>query len=219
MATAAEKLEFRILGPLEVRRAGGALALGGARQRSLLALLLLHRNEVVPRERLIDALWGENPPETAANAVQVAVHGLREVLGHERVRSHPGGYELVVELGELDLEEFQRAASRARIGAATETELSHALALSRGAAATAAYPDGVRAELARVDELRVFLLEERIEGDLLAGRHAAVIEDVEQLIAEHPYRERPRGQAMIALYRDGRQADALEASSMPGGPS
>ena len=208
---AAERLEFSILGPLEVRRAGGALALRGARQRSLLALLLLHRNEVVPRERLIDALWGERPPATAANALQVAVHGLRKLLGHERVRSHHGGYELVVEPGELDAEEFQRTAGRARIGAATATELTYALSLSRGAAATDAYPDGVRSELARLDELRVFLLEERIEADLLAGRHAEALEDAELLIAEHPYRERPRGQAMIALYRDGRQADALEA--------
>ena len=212
MATAAEELEFRILGPLEVRRAGDALALRGARQRSLLALLLLHRNEVVPRERLIDALWGESPPATAANALQVAVHGLRKVLGHERVRSHPGGYELVVELGELDLEEFQRAASRARIGAATATELSHALALSRGAAATAAYPDGVR-DRARAawTSFASSCSRSGSKADLLAGRHAEVIEDAELLIAEHPYRERPRGQAMIALYRDGRQADALEA--------
>ena len=211
MAEAAEQIEFSVLGPLEVRRNGKVLALGGARQRSLLALLLLHRNEVVPRERLIDSLWGESPPPTAANALQVAVHGLRKLLGRERVRSHHSGYELVVQAGELDLDEFERASNRARTGAATAAELRHALARWRGVAATDAYADGVRSELARLDELRVFLLEERIEADLATGHPAAVVEDLEALVAEHPYRERLRGQLMLALYRAGRQAEALEA--------
>ncbi|MBA2642927.1 MAG: winged helix-turn-helix domain-containing protein [Actinobacteria bacterium] len=211
MADVDEQLTFKMLGPLEVRRAGKALALGGARQRSLLALLLLHRNEVVPRERLIDALWGERPPATAVNALQVAVHGLRKLLGRDRLLSHHGGYELVVELGELDLDELERAADRARSGAASATELRQALSLWRGAAATDAYPDGVHGELARLDELRVFLLEERIEADLAVGRHAALVEELETLLVEHPYRERLRGQLMVALYRAGRQAEALES--------
>lgn len=210
VADTEEQLELKVLGPLEVRRNGEALALGGARQRSLLALLLLHRNEVVSRERLIDAVWGERPPATAVNALQVAVHGLRKLLGSNRVRSHHGGYELVVEPGELDLDELERVADRAHSGAATATELRHALSLWRGAVATDAYPDGVRSELARLDEQRVFLLEERIEADLAGGRDAALVEELEALLVEHPYRERLRGQLMIALYRAGRQAEALD---------
>ncbi len=209
--TGERAVEVKILGPLEVRRNADVLALGGARQRSLLALLLLHRNEVIPRERLIDAIWDESPPATAVNALQVAVHGLRKLLGAARLRSRHGGYELVVEPGELDLDEFERAADRARSGAATATELRHALSLWRGAAATDAYPDGVQGELARLDEQRVFLLEERIEADLAVGRHAALVEELEGLVADHPYRERLRGQLIVALYRAGRQADALEA--------
>jgi DNA-binding SARP family transcriptional activator len=211
VAAAGEQFEFNVLGPLEVRRNGEALALGGVRQRSLLTMLLLHRNEVIPRERLIDALWGESPPATAVNALQVAVHGLRKLLGHDRLGSHYGGYELVVEPGELDLDEFERAADHARSGVATATELRRALSLWRGVAATDSYPDGVRSELARLDELRVFLLEERFEADLVVGRHAALVEELEALLAEHPYRERLRGQLIIALYRAGRQAEALEA--------
>jgi predicted ATPase/DNA-binding SARP family transcriptional activator len=211
VADKGEQLELKVLGPLEVRRNGEALALGGARQRSLLALLLLHRNQVVPRERLIDGLWGESPPVTAANALQVAVHGLRKLLGHDRLRSQHGGYELVVQPGELDLDEFENVSDRARTGAATAAELRHALSLWRGAVATDAYPDGVRSELARLDEQRVFLLEERIEADLAAGRDAALVEELEALLAEHPYRERLRGQLMVALYRAGRQVDALDA--------
>lgn len=211
MVDAVEQLTFNVLGPLELRRHDEALALGGVRQRSLLTLLLLHRNQVVPRERLIDALWGESPPATAVNALQVAVHGLRKLLGQDRLRSHYGGYELVVETGELDLDEFERAAGRARSGAATATELRHALSLWRGVAATDSYPDGVRSELARLDELRRFVLEERVEADLAGGRHAALVDELETLLAEHPYRERLRGQLMVALYRAGRQADALEA--------
>lgn len=211
VADTGEKLELKVLGPLEVRRNGEALALGGARQRSLLALLLLHRNEVVPRERLIDAVWGESPPATAVNALQVAVHGLRKLLGPDRVRSHHGGYELVVEPGELDLDELEGVADRARSGTATAMELRHALSLWRGAVATDAYPDGVRSELARIDEQRVFLLEERIEADLAGGRDAVLVDELEALLVEHPYRERLRGQLMVSLYRAGRQADALDA--------
>ena len=210
MADPGEQLEFKILGPLEVRRDGTALALGGARQRSFLTLLLLHRNEVVSRERLIDAIWGESPPATAVNAVQVAVHELRKLLGRDRLQSHPGGYELVVEGGELDLEAFERAADRARIGTASASELKRALSLWRGAAATGEHPDGVRRELARLDELRVSVFEERIDADLEEGRDV-LVEELEALVAEHPYRERLHRELIVALYRAGRQADALEA--------
>jgi predicted ATPase/DNA-binding SARP family transcriptional activator len=204
------RLQFRLLGPLEVASDDAVLPVGGPRQRALLAFLLLNANQVVSRERLVDALWGERPPATAANALQVAVHGLRKVLGHDRLLSRAGGYELVVERGELDLDEFERVVGRARTGVATPTELRRAVSLWRGAAATDAYPDGVRGELARLDELRLVALEARIDADLGAGCHAALAEELETLVAEHPYRERLRGQLMVALYRAGRQAEALE---------
>ena len=206
-----DHLEFNILGPLDVLRDGTALRLGGRRQRTLLAYLLLRRNEVVPREQLIDAVWGETPPANGTNSLQVAVHGLRRLLGHERVRADGAGYELVIAPGELDLDEFERAAGRARSGTATASELRNALSLWRGIAATDAYPDTVRDKLARLDELRVFLLEERIDADLASGRHAGLVEEIESLLAESPYRERLHGQLLLALYRGGRQADALEA--------
>ena len=109
------------------------------------------------------------------------MHGLRRLLGHDRVRADRAGYELVIAPGELDLDEFERAADRARSGAATAAELRKALSLWRGVAATDTYPDGVRSELARLDELRVFLLEERIDADLAAGRHAGLVEEIESL--------------------------------------
>ncbi len=206
-----DHLEFNVLGPLEVRRDGTALPLGGRRQRTLLACLLLRRNEVVPREQLIDAVWGDTPPANGTNSLQVAVHGLRRLLGHDRVRAERDGYELVVAPDELDLDEFERAAGRARRGTATAAELRKALSLWRGVAASDTYPSRVRNELARLDELRVFLIEERIDADLASGRHAGLVEEIESLLAESPYRERLHAQRLLALYRTGRQADALEA--------
>ena len=203
--------EFSVLGPLEARRDGTTLPLGGKRQRTLLAYLLLRRNQVVPREQLIDAVWGETPPASGTNSLQVAVHGLRGLLGHDRVRADRAGYQLVIAPGELDLDEFERAADRARRGTATAAELRTALSLWRGVAASDTYPSRVRNELARLDELRVFLLEERIDADLAAGRHAGLVVEIESLLAESPYRERLHGQLLVALYRTGRQADALEA--------
>ena len=202
---------FSVLGPLEARRDGTTLPLGGKRQRTLLAYLLLRRNQVVPREQLIDAVWGETPPASGTNSLQVAVHGLRGLLGHDRVRADRAGYQLVIAPGELDLDEFERAADRARRGTATAAELRKALSLWRGVAASDTYPSRVRNELARLDELRVFLLEERIDADLAAGRHAGLVVEIESLLAESPYRERLHGQLLVALYRTGRQADALEA--------
>ena len=110
----AADLEFRLLGPLEVVSGGRALPLGGAKQRALLALLLLHANEAVPRDRLIDGLWGDRPPDTAANALQVAIHGLRKVLGRDRVETHGTGYRIRVQPGELDLHGFHQLVEGAR---------------------------------------------------------------------------------------------------------
>jgi predicted ATPase/DNA-binding SARP family transcriptional activator len=203
-------IEFRLLGPLEVTRDGSITPVIGARQRAVLALLLLHRNEVVQRERLIDALWGDEPPPTATNALQVAVHELRKLVGHDRLLSREGGYQLVVRSDELDLDQFERALGAEGDGA---DQLRDALALWRGPAAGGTYPDGVRLELERLDELRLTALERRIDADLDRGLHADLVAELEALVADQPYRERLREQLMLALYRAGRQADALEAFS------
>ena len=200
-------IEFKLLGPLEVSQDGELTPVTGARQRALLALLLLHRNQTLARERLIDALWGEEPPATAANALQVAVHELRKLLGHDRLLARHGGYELVVRPGELDLDRFESALRED----ADAGELRRALALWRGPAGDGRYPDGIRRELAGLDELRLVTLERRIEADLARGAHEELVLELEALVADHPYRERLRAQLMLALYRSGRQADALEA--------
>jgi predicted ATPase/DNA-binding SARP family transcriptional activator len=207
-------LVFRLLGPVEVEQDGHVVAVGGRRQRALLAHLLLHANTVVPRDRLIDALWGERPPDTAANALQVAVHGLRKLLGADRIVTRGSGYLLRVETGELDLERFGALAERARSEphAAASATLREALALWRGAAlADVGEVPFAAAEEARLEELHLAALEERIAADLALGRHAELVPELERLVAEHPFRERLRREHMLALYRSGRQADALEA--------
>ena len=208
------RLRFGLLGPLEVREDDEPLALGGARQRALLALLLLHANEVVSRERLVDGIWGEQPPETAANALQVAVHGLRRVLGAQRIETVGGGYRLGVAPGELDLERFRGLFESARrIGGAPAAEpLREALGLWRGdpLADLRAAPFAA-VEARRLDELRLAAMELRIDADLAAGQHADLIAELERLIAAEPHRERFRFQLILALYRAGRQVEALEA--------
>jgi len=208
------RLTFRLLGALEVVRDGSPLALGGAKQRTLLALLLLRRNEVVPRERLIDALWGDRPPETAANSLQVAVHALRRLLGAERIVTRGTGYVLLVEPDECDLDRFERLVDRARAQALPDggETLREALALWRGPA-LADLPETQFAatERRRLEELRLTALEHRIEADLALGRHAELVGELDVLVAEHPFRERLRAQLMLSLYRSGRQTDALEA--------
>jgi predicted ATPase/DNA-binding SARP family transcriptional activator len=201
-------IEFKLLGPLEVTTDGELTPVTGTRQRALLAFLLLHRNHVVSRERLIDALWGDEPPATAANALQVAVHELRKHVGRDRLLGRHGGYELVVRPGELDLDQFEHAL---RAEGASTGDLTRALALWRGSAEDGTYPEGVRRELAQLDELRLTALERRIEADLARGANAGLVVELEALVAEDPYRERFRAQLMLALYRSGRQADALEA--------
>ncbi len=208
------RFEFRVLGPLEVTAEGEPLALGGRQQRAVLALLLLSPNEVVSRDRMIDALWGERPPATATNALQVAVHGLRKILGRERVITQGAGYRLVVGLGELDLESFTSLveSTRGEPPAHAAPKLHAALELYRGAAlAGLEGPAFVPAERERLDELRLAALERRIDADLELGRGTELIPELERLVEEHPYRERFYGQLMLALYRSGRQADALEA--------
>ena len=207
-------MEFRLLGPLEVVEHDRSLALGGARQRALLAALLLHANEVVSIDRLIDALWAQSPPPTAAKAVQVYVSRLRKEFGEGRLVTRAPGYVLRVERSELDLGRFEQLLSEAR-GADPATapqKLRRALALWRGPALSdLAYEPFLQTEIARLEELRRAALDQRIDADLAAGRHAELVGELEALIAEHPLREHLRCQLMLALYRSGRQADALAA--------
>jgi YVTN family beta-propeller protein len=196
-------MEFRILGPLEVLEDGRQVDLGGAKQRALLAILLLHANEVVSTDRLIDALWEEEPPETAQKALQVYVSHLRKALGRERVETKAPGYRLRAAEDEFDLERFQILA---------ETDPREALALWRGQAlAEFAYHRFAQSEIVRLEELRLACLERRIEDDLEQGRQGALVGELERLVREHPLRERLRAQLMLALYRSGRQAEALAA--------
>ena len=196
-------MEFRILGPLEVLDGGHVLELGRKKQRTLLTVLLLHANEVVSSDRLIEAVWEDHPPQTAGKALQVYVSQLRKLLGKERVHTKAPGYLLHVAPDELDLERCRQLIAEGR-----PTE---ALALWRGPPlGEFAYQRFAQAEIARLEELRLTCLEERIEQDLLQGRHAEQVGELEQLVSEHPLRERLRAQLMLALYRSGRQAEALE---------
>jgi DNA-binding SARP family transcriptional activator len=213
---ATPKLRFRILGPLEVSRDGAILDVGAPKQRGLLALLLLNANRVVTTERLIDELWGETPPETARSALQVYVAALRKALGGagSALRTSGPGYVLDVEPGALDLDRF--IALRAEAQAAGDEErrselLREALGLWLDAplADLSAEPFAAGAA-ARLDEQRREALEQRIDADLALGRHAQLVPELEALVAEEPYRERLRAQLMLALYRSGRQADALD---------
>ena len=210
------ELHFRLLGPLEVERGGITLELGPRKQRAVLALLLLEANRVVPTERLIDELWGDTPPETARSALQVYVAGLRKALGDDgaSLRTQSPGYVLDLEPGALDAHAFTalRAEARDAEPARAADALHEALALWRGAplAELDGAPFGTAAR-AQLEEQRLGALEERIDADLALGRHADLIHELDALVVEHPYRERFRAQQMLALYRSGRQADALAA--------
>jgi DNA-binding SARP family transcriptional activator len=209
-------MQFRILGPLEVFDDGREVQLAGASQRALLALLLLHANEVVSSDRLIDELWDAAPPASGVTALQVRVSQLRKALGSaaERLETKPPGYVLRVGPEELDLDRFTRLLDQAD-GAEPSVaahKLREALALWRGPAlADFAYESFAQASIGRVEELRLAAVERRIDADLSLGRHAQLVSELETLIVEHPLQERLRGQLMLALYRSGRQADALEA--------
>ena len=214
-------MDYRILGPLELADGTAPIEVTGARQRALLALLLIHRNEVVSSERIVDALWGATPPASAAKAVQNAVSQVRRALaggGDGALRTERGGYVLRVAPGELDADRFEallesgRRSLTAGDAAPAAEELRHALALWRGPAlADVAYDAFAQPEIARLEELRLEALEERVDADLALGRHDELEAELEAEIARHPLRERLRGQQMLALYRSGRQADALEA--------
>ena len=207
-------MEFRLLGPLEVSERERLVALGGLKQRSLLAILLLHANELVSTDRLHAELWGDAAPVTAAKSIQVYVSRLRKELGADRLTTRAPGYVLHVDASELDLARFERLREEARRAEPTAAarKLREALALWRGGAlADLAYEPFAQTEIARLEELRLVALEERIDADLATGRDAELIGELEALVAEHPLRERLRGQLMLALYRSARQAEALHA--------
>jgi YVTN family beta-propeller protein len=210
-------MDFRILGPLEVTDQGRTLPIKGRKPQALLALLLLNAGEVVSRERLIDELWGDDPPPTASKTLQVHVSRLRRELG-DAVVTRGGGYLIHVEPGELDLERFTRLVDEGRRAMAAgepgpaEERLREALELWRGPPFAQLGDDAfARIEGERLADLRLDAVEERIEAELALGRQSEVIGELEALVARHPYRERPRAQLMLALYREGRQAEALDA--------
>lgn len=205
-------MEFRILGTLEVEEDGRVSKLGSAKQRAVLAFLLLHANEVIPRDRLIDEIWAEGVPETAATAVQVYVSQLRKVIGREVIVTQAPGYLARVQDGELDLERFEQLVAQARTEepARAAATLRSALALWRGAPLAELDTSFARPERARLEEQRLAALEQRIAVDLELGRHSELVPELERLVYEHPLRERLRGQLMLALYRSGRQAEALD---------
>jgi eukaryotic-like serine/threonine-protein kinase len=211
-------VEFMILGPLEARDDGRRLALGGPKQRAVLAMLLLDANRPVSRDRLIDGLWGESPPPSAAHTLEDYVSRLRRVLGGGRIQRRPAGYVLRVEPGELDLECFDalleqgRSAAAAGESARASAVLRQALDLSRGRALADLENEPFAAsELERLEDRRLAAVEARIEAELELGRGGELVDELERLVAEHQFRERPLGQLMLALYRAGRQADALGA--------
>jgi DNA-binding SARP family transcriptional activator len=209
--------EFRLLGPLEAVVAGRPIRLAAAKPRALLALLLLHRNHVVPTERLIDDLWGDDPPARATKTLQVYVSQLRKELGADRLVTRPPGYELRVTDGELDLDRFEALAAAAReelargdAGAAA-AGLREALALWRGPALREFRAEPFAEPAAdRLEDMRLAAFEDRLHAELVTGAGAAVIPDLEALVDAEPLRDRPRELLMLALYRSGRQADALE---------
>jgi DNA-binding SARP family transcriptional activator len=206
-------VEFRILGPLEVVQSGRTIVLGGARQRTLLALLLTRANEAVSVDRLIDALWGTNPPRAAGNALQYHVSQLRKLLGDgETITRREPGYLIQVAPDELDLFHFERLVAEAEDAPPDRAArlLREALGLWRGPP----LPDladqaFAHAEIRRLEELRLAALERRFEADLALGRHGQLIPELDALVREHPFRERFRAALMHALYSAGRQAEAL----------
>src|SRR2546421_5791682 len=208
-------MDFRILGSLEVEETGRAIPLGGPKQRALLAVLLLNANRSVSLDRLVDALWGERPPQTAATTIHVYVSQLRKILGRERLVTQKPGYVLQVTSDELDLARFERLTVRARRAddpAERARLLREALGLWRGAPFDdLAYEPFVAGEAAHLEEARLAALEERIDAELALGGSSELVAELERLVAQHPLRERLHSLLMVALYRSGRQADALSA--------
>jgi DNA-binding SARP family transcriptional activator len=205
--------EFRILGPLEVVDETGVKPLGGVKQRAVLALLVLEAPRPVSTDRLIDALWGEQPPRTAQTSLQNFISQLRKLISPEVLVTKAPGYALEIRPEDVDLTRFRRLVQEARVLGDPEKRarmLGQALDLWRGSPlADFEFELFAQSEVARLEEERLAVLEERLEADLEAGRHADIVGELEALAESHPTRERLRAHLMLALYRSGRQADAL----------
>lgn len=219
-------MRFHILGPLEVERPGGVISIGARKQRAVLALLLINAGRVVSLDRLIDDVWGEDPPETAANALQVYVSGLRKLLDPDRPKGSQSGpiarraegYVLEVAPEQVDAHLFEELVreGRSHLAAGRPDDcadtMARALALWRGPAlADFSYEAFAQAEIDRLESLRMSAVDDRIRAELDLGRHAALVPELEALVACHPLREDLRGHLVLALYRSGRQAEALSA--------
>jgi DNA-binding SARP family transcriptional activator len=207
-------VEFRLLGPLEVVAGGRVVALDAPKPRALLAILLLRANEPVARDVLIEGLWAGRPPPSATKVLQTYVSQLRRLLGPSVIRTAASAYELRADAGSLDLHRFEQLVREARAAAPAEANgmLREALALGRGPAlAEFTYESWAQPEIDRLEELRLEVLQERLETDLALGANAELVTELELLVGQYPLRERLRAQLMLALYRSGRQADALAA--------
>jgi DNA-binding SARP family transcriptional activator len=197
-------LEVRLLGPFDVALDGRPIELRRKKQRALLALLALRAGEVVSTDRLVDDLWGQSPPKAAVGSLQNLVSELRKLLGAELLVTRAPGYVLELDRRLVDAHRFEQAVQQGG-------DLREALALWRGPVlADLAFEPFAQAEIARLEELRATGREQLFDAELAGGRHAQVVAELETFVAEHPLRERPRAQLMLALYRAGRQADALE---------
>jgi DNA-binding SARP family transcriptional activator len=203
-------VEFAVLGPLEVRSDGRAIPIGRGKQRTLLALLVLNAGRIVPTERLIDELWGDDPPATASTALQVYISRLRKALGGNAIATRDPGYVVEVARDSIDLFRFERIVREARVADPERAVvlLREALELWRGPPLADV---DLRREAERLDELRLDALEACLELELGFGRNAELVHQLEALVREQPLRERFREQLMLALYRSGRQAEALDA--------
>jgi DNA-binding SARP family transcriptional activator len=210
-------MEFRVLGPLEVDTPDGPLPIGGPKQRTVLAILVLSANRVVIATRLIDALWGDDPPETARNTLQTYVRHLRKALGAERIEHRSSGYALVAADDEIDHRRFERLVAEARRLTPEDPQRAvavyeEALDLWRGPVLDDLTDQpALQGDIARLEESRMTALEDQIAVDLGRGRHRELIADLEVLVRRHPFRERLWGHLIVALYRSGRQGDALDA--------
>ncbi|HEU5263851.1 MAG TPA: AfsR/SARP family transcriptional regulator, partial [Gaiellaceae bacterium] len=207
-------LKFGLLGPLEVRDGDRVIDIRRRKQRALLAALALEVGRAISTDRLVEELWGEHSPRTAKHALENYVSELRKTLGREVIGTGPGGYVLEIDRDQVDVSRFERLVAEARESETGEraAKLRSALALFRGPPlADLGFEPFAPAAVARLEELELAAREGLVDAELELGRHAEVVAELEQTVAAHPYRERPRAQLMLALYRSGRQADALAA--------
>lgn len=205
-------MEFRLLGPVEAVIAGNPVSIAANRQKIVLTVLLLEAGHVVPVARLIDAMWGCEPPRTARSQVQITISALRQLLGDDVIVTRPPGYLIQLPPDALDLARFESEVAAAAIAdapAEAVRQLRHALSLWRGNAAAGVEGAIVEAAAIRLNERRIAVLQDCLDLELQLGGHSRVVGELAELVAEHPLNERFRGQFVLALYRSGRQADAL----------